>query len=343
LTYLLALFPFALAILLSRSQNGLQGKWSDAGAFGAGLGLASLPWLILFAAAPRQFIFGNITYQTLNTDYRELLAHRVGETLLGKAVFFYHVLLDKPANLLLFLAFGVAATWIAVKVLKRRAELPLEVILLGGLALVLLASAFVATPSWYQYFYAPVPFLILASAYVLSYVWPVDPRWERALSWMAMVILLAGAIALVAQGDWPSLRDPEAWVPVQAHELGLDVGQIVGEGKVLTLSPIIPLEGGLGIYSSLATGPFSWRVAPLLTEEKRREVGLLTYTDLEAALGEDPPAAIMVGFEAGNEGFERGSKGGLEAPLDEYAIDHGYELVILTTPLMEHEVRLWLR
>jgi len=343
LTYLLALLPFVLGILLSRPGEGWLGKRSDTGAFGAGLALASLPWIALFAAAPRRFIFGNITYQTLNTDYRELLAHRVGETLLGKAVFFYHVLVDKPTNLLLFLAFGIAAVWIGVKFVKRKAELPREIILLGGLALILFASAFVATPSWYQYFYVPVPFIILAITFALSVVWPVDARWGQALSWIAMVVLLAGGIALVSQADWPSLRDARSWVPVQAHELGIDVGKIVGEGKVLTLSPVFPLEGGLDIYNSLATGPFSWRVAPLLTQEKRREIGLLAYSDLETALAGDPPVAVMVGFEAGNEGFERGSMGGLEVPLDDFAREHGYTLVTLTTPLIGHEVRLWLR
>jgi hypothetical protein len=343
LTYLLALLPFVLVSLVTRRQEGRPGWRSEVGAFGAGMVLASLPWMAIFAVAPRQFIFGNITYQTLNTDYREILAHRVGETLLGKAVYFYHVLVDEPGNLILFLAFAIVAIWIMVHLVRRRAEMPQEVILLGGLTLVLLAGAFAATPSWYQYFYASVPFLILATVCGLSVVWPLGIRWEHALSWTATIVMMVSGVALLFQSDWASVRDPTSWIPVEAHELGTEVGQIVGEGKVLTLSPIFPLEGGLGIYNSLATGPFSWRVAPLLTEEQRREFGLLSYTDLETVLRNDPPAAIMVGFEAGNEGFELGSKGGLEAPLDDYAQDHGYSPVILTTPLMEDEVRLWLR
>lgn len=342
LTYVLALIPFILAIVSDRPKDGWPGLRSDIGAFGAGLALASLPWIALFATAPRRFIFGNITYQLLNTEYRELLGHRVGETLRGKAVYFYHVLLDKPANLVLFLAFGVVVAWIAVRWLKRDAGLSREIILLGGLSLVLLGSAFVPTPSWYQYFYAPVPFVVLTVAFAVSVV-PAMTRVRQAISWMGMFVLLAGGIALVSQGDWPSLRDARSWVPVQAHELGEQIGDIVGEGKVLTLSPIFPLEGGLGIYKPLATGPFSWRVGPLLTQEKRLDLDLFTYTDLETALDGDPPAAILTGFEAGNAGFEPRSIGGLEVPLRDFAEDHGYTLVTLTTPLMSHEVRLWHR
>jgi 4-amino-4-deoxy-L-arabinose transferase-like glycosyltransferase len=343
LTYLLALLPFGFAILFGRSASEELGKRSASIAFGAGLALASLPWLALFAAAPRQFVFGNITYQTLNTDYRELLAHRVGETLLGKAVFFYHLLVDNPANLLLFLAFGIAAVWIAAQLLKRNLDLSREIILLGGLALVLFAGAFAATPSWYQYFYAPVPFLVLTITLAASFVRPADAHWERTLSWIAAVVLLAGGIGVVSQSDWRSVRDAGSWIPVQAHELGDEVAGFVRQGTVLTLAPIFPLEGGLGIYNSLATGPFSWRVAPLLTQEKRREMGLITYGDLGTSLEANPPAAILVGFEAGNEGFEQGSIGGLEVPLDEYAREHGYTLEVLKTPLTKYEVRLWIR
>jgi hypothetical protein len=33
---------------------------------------------------------------------------------------------------------------------------------------------------------------------------------------------------------------------------------------VLTLAPLYALEGGAAIYPAFATGPFAWRVAPLL-------------------------------------------------------------------------------
>ena len=343
LTYLLAVIPFLLTIILRRYEAGWRERRSQGMYFSAGIGLASLPWAALFAAAPRQFLFGNITYQSLNTDYRELLAHRVGETVLGKAIYFYHVLVDEPANLLLFLAFGILAALVVMKVTRRGVEAPEAMILLGSLAVVLLGSAFAGTPAWYQYFFAPIPFIILASACGLSFIWPASARWEQALVGGAAVVFLASGMAIVSQKDWNSLRDSNTWVPVQAHKLGIQVEEMVGEGKVLTLAPIFPLEGGLRIYESLATGPFSWRVAPILTEMQRREFGLLSYADLETVLQGDPPDAILVGLEAGNEGFEPGSKGGLEDPLDDYARQHGYLPVIMTTQLTEHEVRLWLR
>lgn len=343
LTYVLAVVPFLLAILVRRHEAGWKVAKSQAAAFGAGIGLASVPWVALFVAAPREFLFGNITYQSLNTDYREILVHRVGETVLGKTIYFYEVLTDEPANLLLFVGVGIVATWCVLRIYRRRLRAPEEMILLGSQVGVLLGSAFVATPSWYQYFYAPVPFIILVGVYALSFVWPVSVRWERALAGGAWVVLLACGVAIASQEDWISFRDSNTWVPVQSHKLGVEIEALAGEARVLTLSPIFPLEGGLRIYESLATGPFSWRVAPLLTEEQRREYGLLAYADLETALGGDPPDAILSGFEGGNEGFEPGSMGGLEEPLDDYARDHGYSLVIMETKLTKHEVRLWLR
>ena len=343
LTYVLTAIPFLLAISLQRGESVWKQRRSQWLAFGAGFLVASLPWIALFVAAPRPFLFGNLTYQSLNTDYRELLSHRVGETLLGKGVYFFHVLVDKPANLLLLLTFAIVALMVGFKILRRRAWLESEAVILGGLALVLLVSAFAATPSWYQYFYGPVPFLILAALYGVSFVWQPGVIWGRAFAGGAVVLFLASGASLISQSDWGSLREPDKWIPVQAHQLGEELLRRAGHGKVLTLSPIFPIEGGLGTYKELATGPFSWRVAPLLTERQRREFVVMSYSDLETTLRNDPPAAILVGFEAGNEGFELGDKGGLEDPLEDYARKHGYTAWPLKSQLTAAEVTLWVR
>ena len=343
LTYVLTAIPFLLAIALQRGESVRMNRRSQGLAFGAGFFVASLPWITLFVAAPRQFLFGNLTYPSLNTDYRELLSHRIGETLLGKGVYFFHVLVDKPANLLLLLTFAIVALIAGFKIMRRRAWPEREAVILGGLALVLLVSAFAATPSWYQYFYAPIPFLILAALYGVSFVWQPGVIWGRALAGGAVALFLACGVSLISQSDWGSLREPDKWIPVQAHQLGEELLHRARHGKVLTLSPIFPIEGGLGTYRELASGPFSWRVAPLLTEAQRQEFVVMSYSDLETALRDDPPAAILVGFEAGNEGFELGDKGGLEDPLEDYARLHGYTAGPLKSLLTAAELTLWVR
>ena len=90
-----------------------------------------------------------------------------------------------------------------------------------------------------------------------------------------------------------------------------------GPGKILTLAPIYPLEGGRPIYPPLATGPFAWRTAYLVGEEERAVLGLVAPADLESYLASQPPVGVLVGPE-----------GDLERPLRAYARDRGYRALV---------------
>jgi hypothetical protein len=71
---------------------------------------------------------------------------------------------------------------------------------------------------------------------------------------------------------------------------------------VLTLSPIYPLEGGLPIYEQFASGPFAWRVSSLVPSSARATLHMVSPEELEAVLTAKPPAGILVGREADEEG-----------------------------------------
>jgi histidinol phosphatase-like PHP family hydrolase len=90
--------------------------------------------------------------------------------------------------------------------------------------------------------------------------------------------------------------------------------QSLGAGKVLTLSPVYPLEGGLYIYPALATGPFAWRTSNLISDEQRNRYNILSEVNLNAKMVNDPPVAILVGLERN-----------IEDPLISYAKTNGYE------------------
>ena len=111
------------------------------------------------------------------------------------------------------------------------------------------------------------------------------------------------------------LASPGAWSPVRAHRTGLELRRIVGSGKVLTLAPTLPLEGGLDIYPQFVTGAFAWRSSHLVPADTRKRARLISPYDLDALLANDPPRAILL-----REKDER-----LNAPLIAYATAHNFK------------------
>jgi hypothetical protein len=98
-------------------------------------------------------------------------------------------------------------------------------------------------------------------------------------------------------------------------------------GRVFTLAPVYPLEGGLRIYPPLATGVFAYRTGSLLSAQQRQRQGILSVENFEGVLDEDPPDGILVGFDAD-----------IEAEISAYARDRGYQ----PQPLNEL-LTLWVR
>jgi len=84
-------------------------------------------------------------------------------------------------------------------------------------------------------------------------------------------------------------------------------------GKVATLSPIYPLEGGLDVYPEFATGQFAYRTAPFTSPALLGYYRTVSPDTVEAFLKADPPAALLLGFEPE-----------LEAPMLRFANENGY-------------------
>jgi hypothetical protein len=179
------------------------------------------------------------------------------------------------------------------------------------------AGCFAPTPLRFQYFYICAPFLILTAVHILG----VLPAHSRALKVSLLVFAVGVGISAVA--GFQQFRRPSAlvrlekWEPLRIHQEGVELARVVGPGRVLTLAPTAPIEGGLSIYPPLATGPFAWRIGPFVPAERRRELHILTADNLDETLSADPPAAIMTGYE----------KEKWEKPFVDYAQRHGYEAV----------------
>ena len=334
-TYLLAAVPF-LAFILSSQPRGFRIR--PAAVFVVGLMFGLLPSAVLFGLAPRQFAYGNLIYQILNTRYRRALGITGAMTLPGKLAYLQEDVLSEPAQSLLFGSFLVVVVAAAVLSRRRPRVAGREFWLASGVAAFLGLSALVPTPAWVQYFYAPVPFIALALAIYLVEVGPGFPLGKllAGLLVAAMVLLRVEALRGIRL-----IFEPEAWVPAQVHALGAAVSGPAGGGRLLTLAPIVAVEGGLEIYPELVGGSFDWRVARSFSADRRAVYGLMAPEDLETVLANRPPVGILVGFEAKNEGFSPNEMGGLEQPLQAIADLQGYWPEAFISPVVTTGLTLW--
>jgi len=343
----LSFAALAIPLLLSSFMGPARGSGrqgvSNLGAIVSGLVIGVLPIAVLVFLGPSGFYFGNVVYQVLNTVYRELLFHWLGNALGGKLVYLREELLPNPALASLLLASVGLCLVTAVKFRRARRRLPAAIPLAVGFWVLLAAGSVVPTPLWYQYFYAPIPFLILALVFSAATLMELAPRGllpPMIFASAALVSVVAGSNRMTTLSG---LADPSSWIPIRVHQAGVEMASWIGEGQVLTLAPIVPLEGGLRIYKAFAAGPFTWRVAHLLSPERRVRYGVISIEDLRAYLDSDPPAAIATGFESRNEGFVRGEEGGVEEPLITYATENGYTPIPLDFDFAPNVITVWRR
>lgn len=289
--------------------------------FALGLCVALLPLSVLFVLGPEGFAFGNIEFPRLAVVQRELSGNPRTMTLWRKLRYLIKEVVYP--NYPLFLATGVCLVlrW------KERDFRQKGLLFLAGLLPFVLLGCLAPSPVFYQYFYILLPvglFMILFAIASLS-----DARLIGiAVATLSLCAGLSAVSGVSSYADIPVLLTPARWSPMKIHQTGQRVKSLAGTGKVLTLAPIIPLEGGLSIYPAFGTGPFGWRVASGLTSPRRQAVKLVAPDDLPQFLENQSPGAILTGYE----------KSDLEAPLIGYARSHGY----VSTKLKEKAV-LWVR
>ena len=192
---------------------------------------------------------------------------------------------------------------------------PAGILVLGTLALCL-AMSFVPTPAFPQYFAPPLVCLPIALALFYGSLGPEARQNVQPAILAATVIVLVIAAPRLAQNAG-SLLHPSRMTVMRTHQAGVQIKEQLTSagvtGKVATLAPIYPLEGGSAVYPELATGPFVYRTADLTPPDLAKFYRMVSPSKIGALFDADPPAAILVGFDAA-----------LEAPLVDYARSHGY-------------------
>lgn len=296
-------------------------------AFVVGTTIALVPAFLCLISWPAAFLFGNLRYPALNTAWwlASGRANAKNATIIGKVLYLFTHILNTPAGIAL--AAGVA--WAAITLLRHRrsgyprrgkAELSQRV---GAapdsavgyrqsrfLAVMLLFTsigAFAPAPAYVQYFFGPTAIAVLFVGVAIS---PFidrlkDYHFAKKLAMLAVILVGAMPGMSAYTRSIPLLFRPAQWVPVRVHQLGIDLRRAQrGDGPVLTLAPIIPLEGGLDIYETYAAAPFTARVAPMVTQPERESFKLADDRMWRTILAARPPGSILVGNE-----------GGLEEPL----------------------------
>jgi 4-amino-4-deoxy-L-arabinose transferase-like glycosyltransferase len=321
----LTLLPaFLLALFWFPGETNWQRLIRPGLLFLAGFIVALLPLLWIFLAAPQQFIFGNLGYAQLNATYRVMIPVAYdgnlpiyGPMSLGEKLgFLWNEVVGQPVNLLLFACLVFFGWSVLAMHLGRKDEHSFQNMLVLAAAPLAAIGSFLPTPAWYQYFYAPLPFALLAIALGLATLTRGrEQLWKWSSLLLVELVLIANLYMLPEYRRMSFLRYNDLWKPVVIHQLGVDIQEIIGiDGRVLTLAPLYPLEGGLHIYAPLATGVFAYRTGSLLNEDQRQMLGILSAENIKPYMDEIPPDGILVGFDAD-----------LEQDIIDYALERGYQ------------------
>lgn len=297
----LSFAPLALGFLgvslFAPQETAWRRRMKNASLLAAGGVIGALPMLWIFTLDPRAFIFDTFTWQgTIFYLYNTAAATNV--SLGGKLLYIVTKAVGHPGNLVLLLLF-LAVQFSALRRPEFRKD-PRNLLILVSLPCLLIGALAPAIP-YDQYFYAIVPFLVLGLVPPLVVLAKVGGL-ERLLRWSFGA---AAMVSLVSTGQdfryLVKLVTPSRWTPIAIHKAGIKLAQIAGPGPVLTLAPVIPLEGGLDIYRALATAPFAWKTAGFLSEKQRQEFRFVGPQNVASALEPHHPGAICTGNQGTSE------------------------------------------
>jgi 4-amino-4-deoxy-L-arabinose transferase-like glycosyltransferase len=309
-------------ILLSVPAKSLKQRFQTALPFLIASALVSIwpTWII--AHAPRAFFLDMVKIPVL---YGQWL-HKIGMVYDKAALMF--ACLTVPGYLALLLL--AVYLWVAILCLRNRLKITngRNLLLSALLPLIFFAIALIPPTMWRQYLGVPVPFLVISLALPLSYLRKSAAKGKardksnviRHFRIAVLVTILCASVAVLSYPvvlyRTPFALVPEKWSPIEVHMVSRDIVEKAKQPKrILTLAPLLALEGGGEIYTELSAGAVIYRIADSLSPDERRithTVGLEGLPDLVKA---KPPSAVILGVE-----MQR-----LEQPIFESAVKPDWE------------------
>ncbi len=190
--------------------------------------------------------------------------------------------------------------------LRRRLKIPdvRSLLLAALLPLTFFIIAVIPPTMWRQYLAMPVPFLIISFALPLLYLRKlagttvISKHFKIAAALVTVCVLVAIACYPVVLYRTPIVLVPEKWVPVEIHKISEKIAQRTKEPKlILTLAPLLALEGGSDIYMQLSCGAIIYRAADSMSPSERSVTHTVGQKTLGELLEKSPPSAVILGVE----------------------------------------------
>ncbi len=164
--------------------------------------------------------------------------------------------------------------------------------------------ALIPPTMWRQYLALPVPFLVISFALPLLYLrklaetTSISKHFKIAAALVVVCVLVAVTYYPIVLYRTSIVLVPERWVPVEIHKISEDIAQRTKEPKlILTLAPLLALEGGSDIYTQLSCGAIIYRIADSMSPSERSVTHTIGPKTLGELLEKSPPSAVILGVE----------------------------------------------
>jgi len=195
---------------------------------------------------------------------------------------------------------------LAIVCLRRRLNISdVRTLLLAALLpLTFFIIAVIPPTMWRQYLAMPVPFLVISFALPLLYLRTlagktgISKHFKIAAALIIVCVLVAVACYPVVLYRTPIALVPERWVPIEIHKISENIAEKTQEPKlILTLAPLLALEGRSDIYTELSCGAIIYRAADSMSPSERSVTHTVGPKTLGELLEKSPPSAVILGVE----------------------------------------------
>jgi 4-amino-4-deoxy-L-arabinose transferase-like glycosyltransferase len=299
------------AIILSQPAETIKQRFKTALPFLIAAALVSAWPVWVIAQAPRAFFLNLVKIPML---YGEWL-HQIG--MVFNKFELTLACLTQPGYFVI-LVLGIYLCLVTLY-LRRRLKIPdVRALLLAALLpLTFLIIALIPPTMWRQYLAMPVPFLVIGFALPLLYLRKLTDKsssnkhFKIAAGLVGVCVFVAVTSYPVVLKRTPLVLVPERWEPIEIHKISEDIAEKLktqNSKLILTLAPLLALEGGCDIYTELSCGAIIYRAADSMSPYERGVTHTVGPKTLEELLKTSPPSAVILNVE-------RGKLASLEAPL----------------------------
>ncbi len=286
------------AILLSQPAESMKQRCKTALPFLVAAAIISVWPVWVIAQAPRAFFLNLAKIPML---YGEWL-HEIGMVYNKFALTL--ICLRQPG----YFALVVLAIYFCLTIVCLRGRLKISntrhLLLAALLPLTFFSIALIPPTMWRQYLAMPVPFLVISFALPLLYLrkltdkTSVSKHFKIAIALVTVCVLVAVTYYPVVLQRTSMVLVPERWVPIEIHKISEDINKRTKEPKlILTLAPLLALEGRSEIYTELSCGAIIYRAADSMSPSERSITHTVGPKTLGELLKKSPPSAVILGKE----------------------------------------------